>query len=145
SFESAASTTTASPAMSTDSNCMLIPSPALTDSGSDYKATFQINNQKTNSRKRQHATPSDEDETVVKRLKNTEAARKSRARKAAKVDGLEHHVEELEMEKGALTVRIAVLENDASSFAQREMELKRRVALLEAQLAESHRALLAQS
>ncbi|KAI9346857.1 hypothetical protein BDR26DRAFT_855236 [Obelidium mucronatum] len=132
-----------SPTMSTDSTCILIPSPAITEA-SEYKPSPISSASTKHNKKRAHSS-SEDDESCLKRIKNTEAARKSRARKAAKVDGLEHRVDELELEKSALTVRIAVLENDASSFAQREMDLKRRVALLEAQLAESHRALLAQA
>ncbi|KAI8615102.1 hypothetical protein BC830DRAFT_323883 [Chytriomyces sp. MP71] len=81
---------------------------------------------------------------LVKRVKNTEAARKSRARKAAKkkIDSLEHHVDVIVAEKEALEVKVAVLEIEAASFAAREAELKRRIAVLEVQLAESHCALL---
>ncbi|KAJ3224320.1 hypothetical protein HDU81_008625 [Chytriomyces hyalinus] len=86
-----------------------------------------------------------ETEDQMKRLKNTEAARKSRARKAAKVDSLEHRVDTLESEKAGLAMRVAVLESDAASFSCREADLKRRVAMLEAQLAESHRALISQA
>ncbi|KAI8835779.1 hypothetical protein BJ741DRAFT_606892 [Chytriomyces cf. hyalinus JEL632] len=86
-----------------------------------------------------------ESEDQMKRLKNTEAARKSRARKAAKVDSLEHRVDTLESEKAGLAMRVAVLESDAASFTCREADLKRRVAMLEAQLAESHRALISQA
>ncbi|KAJ3004480.1 UNVERIFIED_CONTAM: hypothetical protein HDU68_005094, partial [Siphonaria sp. JEL0065] len=144
-----------SPSMSaTDSGCILIPSPSYTESDRDYKTTnngfrkrrrrFGSNNNKN---KQNNASEDDEDddESLVKRMRNTEAARKSRARKAAKVDSLESKVAALESETTSLSVRIAVLESDASSFAQREADLKKRVAMLEDQLAESYRALLARS
>ncbi|KAJ3062753.1 hypothetical protein HDU98_001391 [Podochytrium sp. JEL0797] len=147
-----------SPAM-TDSS-LLIPPPSPNtseymggDAGSDslskksLKRRFSIDTQ-------------DSSESIAKRAKNTEvtknyhlkshelnlesAARKSRARKAAKVDALESLVASLESEKSVLNTRIAVLKNDAATFVQRENQLAGRVALLEAQLAESHRALLIQ-
>ncbi|ORY47656.1 hypothetical protein BCR33DRAFT_76031 [Rhizoclosmatium globosum] len=129
----APTSTTLSPTLSTHSTMFasdseFIPSPTM---------------EKECSKKRR-APVQELDEAATKRARNTEAARKSRARKAAKVEDLEHKVDVLESDKSVLTVRIAVLENDAASFNQREQDLKRRVALLELQLAESHRALLAQ-
>ncbi|KAI8616925.1 hypothetical protein BC830DRAFT_1080263 [Chytriomyces sp. MP71] len=98
------------------------------------------------SKKRPHPSSSDDsDDAAAKRSKNTEAARKSRARKAAKVDDLEHKLDMLEDTNSKLCTRIAVLESDAGSFAEREAALKRRIAMLEAQLSDSHRALIAQT
>ncbi|KAI8611010.1 hypothetical protein BC830DRAFT_1040515, partial [Chytriomyces sp. MP71] len=81
------------------------------------------------------------DDAASKRSKNTEAARKSRARKAAKVEDLEHKLEMLDDVNSKLCTRIAVLESNAGSFAEREAVFKLRIAMLEAQLADSHRAL----
>ncbi|KAJ3079958.1 hypothetical protein HK100_010270 [Physocladia obscura] len=130
------------------------PSPALSDATCVVIPTPNPNpNLNPNPSLGVHASlkrrlPDDSDaahDATLKRLRNTAAARKSRARKAAKVDSLEVKVDALEKEKSFLTVRIAVLENDAMGFAQREDDLKRRVALLERQLMESHRALVEQS
>ncbi|KAJ3104488.1 hypothetical protein HK100_004046, partial [Physocladia obscura] len=79
---------------------------------------------------------------ALKRLRNTEAARKSRVRRAAKINSFKLKVDTLEKEKLSLTKRIAVLENNTMSFAQRENDLKRRIATLEHQLMESHRTLV---
>ncbi|KAJ3123934.1 hypothetical protein HK100_011429 [Physocladia obscura] len=128
-----------SPAMS-DATCFVIPSPNPSNPSSPSPVHAP-------SKRRLPDVCHDDDghDATLKRLRNTEAARKSRARKAAKVDSLELKVDALEKEKSTLTVRIAVLENDAMGFAQREDDLKRRVALLERQLMESHRALVEQS
>ncbi|KAJ3137223.1 hypothetical protein HK100_000731, partial [Physocladia obscura] len=75
-------------------------------------------------------------------LRNTEAARKSRVRRADKIDSLILEVDTRKKEKSCLTVRTAVLENDAMGFAQCENDVKRRIAILERQLMESHRALV---
>ncbi|KAJ3204921.1 hypothetical protein HDU82_005529 [Entophlyctis luteolus] len=127
-----------------------LPSPQLSQTkGSPRNASTTSNNSSSSVRRKRRSAPSSDDEddddthdAAVKRQRNTEAARKSRARKAAKVCGLEQRVELLEEEKGALAVRVAVLQNEASAFAEREAELKRRVEMLEKQLLESHRALV---
>ncbi|KAJ3087555.1 hypothetical protein HK100_008332 [Physocladia obscura] len=85
-----------------------------------------------------------DDAATCKRLRNTEAARKSRVRRAGKIDSLKLEVDSLEYQKSCMTVRIAVLENDAISFAQSEDDFKRRVAVLERQLMDSHHALVEQ-
>ncbi|KAJ3205528.1 hypothetical protein HDU82_005142 [Entophlyctis luteolus] len=100
------------------------------------------------SRKRHVPQPSSDEDcnmrnhAAMKRQRNTEAARKSRARKAAKICGLEQRVQMLEDEKSVLTVRVAVLQNEAITLAKREAELKWRTETLEKQLIESHRALI---
>ncbi|KAJ3216398.1 hypothetical protein HDU67_009533 [Dinochytrium kinnereticum] len=84
----------------------------------------------------------DGDESALKRAKNTEAARRSRARKLAKLESLQTDVDGLERDKSALLVRLAVLENEQVSFSQREADLNARIQQLEGQLAESHRAMI---
>lgn len=85
---------------------------------------------------------SDTDAVLRKRMKNTEAARRSRQRKIEKIDTLEHQVSDLERDKSELSLRVMLLENERKSFRQREQDLAARVADLEKQLAESHRAML---
>ncbi|KAJ3086178.1 hypothetical protein HK100_008785 [Physocladia obscura] len=124
-----------SPALS-DATCFVMPTPDPSPAQGPTK------------RRLPDACDDDGDglhDATLKRLRNTEAARKSRARKAAKVDSLEVKVDALEKEKSCMTVRIAILENDATGFAQREDDLRRRVALLERQLMESRRAFVEQS
>ncbi|KAJ3065795.1 hypothetical protein HDU98_010831 [Podochytrium sp. JEL0797] len=98
-----------------------------------------------NLRKRTSRSDSLDSDGNVRRTKNTDAARKSRARKAALIDSLESKSDMLENDKARLATRIAVLENNERSFAQREVDLKQRVAFLEEQLTQSHRALLSQN
>jgi chromosome segregation ATPase len=59
-----------------------------------------------------------------------------------RLEELEEQVAHLESEKSDLLVRVAVLENERSSWMNRERELVHRVLSLESQLGESHRALL---
>ncbi|KAJ3112440.1 hypothetical protein HDU96_004554 [Phlyctochytrium bullatum] len=82
------------------------------------------------------------DDATLKRMKNTEAARRSRARKLARLESLEAEVVTLEKEKSALMVRLAVLENEQANFAQREADLNTRIGQLEQQLSESHKAMI---
>ncbi|KAJ3073039.1 hypothetical protein HDU99_002048 [Rhizoclosmatium hyalinum] len=136
-----------SPPMFATSTFANTVSPALTSTSTLIpESPATLNSPFINKNKRVRSeTPDfdDLDDAAKKRARNTEAARKSRARKAARVDSLEAQVDALEGDKARLSTRLAVLESDASSFAQREYDLKRRVALLENQLLESHRALLA--
>ncbi|KAJ1547560.1 hypothetical protein HK405_005527 [Cladochytrium tenue] len=81
-------------------------------------------------------------EVMIKRAKNTEAARRSRARKNARLETLEVEVGQLEQDKATLLVRLAVMETERASSALREADLSRRIAHLEDQLAESHRAMV---
>ncbi|KAJ3065794.1 hypothetical protein HDU98_010830 [Podochytrium sp. JEL0797] len=116
-----------------DATCIVVPNessfspPALSDTKTDA-ALHKVEKPKP-----------------TRREKNTDAARKSRARKAALIESLESKTDTLEQERASLHTRIAVLENNQRSFVQRESDLKTRVAMLEKQLAESHRALLAQN
>ncbi|KAJ3047669.1 hypothetical protein HK102_012866 [Quaeritorhiza haematococci] len=82
-------------------------------------------------------------EALIKRQRNTEAARRSRQRKVEKMEGLQDQVRDLENDRNKLKLRVAVLENERSSWNAREKELLSRVSHLEQQLAESHRAMLA--
>ncbi|KAI9312309.1 hypothetical protein BDR26DRAFT_928144 [Obelidium mucronatum] len=67
-----------------------------------------------------------------------------KSKKSVKVDSLETKCTALERENENLQVKLAVLENGSRFFAQREQELLDRVRNLEAQLSESHRAMLRQ-
>ncbi|KAJ3113285.1 hypothetical protein HDU96_003589 [Phlyctochytrium bullatum] len=93
-------------------------------------------------KKRPAGDDSEDDDVVMKRMKNTEAARRSRARKLARLESLEAEVNTLEHDKAALLVRLAVLESEQATFNQREADLNKRINQLELQLAESHRAMV---
>ncbi|KAJ1550113.1 hypothetical protein HK096_008689 [Nowakowskiella sp. JEL0078] len=90
----------------------------------------------------EHSDEDNDNPSALKRKRNTEAARRSRARKMQRLDSLEHQVNDLIAEKSSLVMRLAVLENERVSWNARETEYASRVRLLEAQLAESHRAML---
>lgn len=90
--------------------------------------------------KRKIETP-DSDEIAQKRQKNTDAARRSRLKKIVKMETLEKRVNELETVNSTLTTRVAVLESEKGSLIIKDKGLEERIRVLEAQLAEAHKAL----
>ncbi|CAO3645913.1 unnamed protein product [Mucor hiemalis] len=85
------------------------------------------------------------DEVAQKRQKNTDAARRSRLKKIIKMETLEKQVTELEGDNSRLTTRVAVLESEKSALVAKDKGLEDRIRVLEAQLAEAHRALTTKS
>ncbi|KAI8374472.1 uncharacterized protein BYT42DRAFT_576488 [Radiomyces spectabilis] len=85
------------------------------------------------------------DEAALKRQKNTDAARRSRAKKVMKMETLENRVADLEKENASLLLRVAVLESEKSNFQTKETSNENRIKILEAQLAEAHKALASRS
>ncbi|KAI9257899.1 hypothetical protein BY458DRAFT_518467 [Sporodiniella umbellata] len=81
-------------------------------------------------------------EVVLKRQRNTDSARRSRQRKAQRIETLESRVQELKSENNALSVKVAVLESKVEHITEREQTNRSRVQELEAQLAAVHRQLL---
>ncbi|KAJ3076594.1 hypothetical protein HDU98_002114 [Podochytrium sp. JEL0797] len=79
-----------------------------------------------------------------KRRRNTETARRGRARKNALIQSLETSAKELEAEKLELVERVAVLQKEADLFRMKDDLLERRVAELEERLMETLRVLLVQ-
>ncbi|KAJ3152471.1 hypothetical protein HDU89_001158 [Geranomyces variabilis] len=59
--------------------------------------------------------PGDGDPVQIKRLRNTEAARRSRLRRLAHIDQLEARIAELEAENHRLILRVANLESDRAA------------------------------
>ncbi|KAI8363800.1 hypothetical protein EDC96DRAFT_511779 [Choanephora cucurbitarum] len=92
----------------------------------------------TNKRKSENV---ESDEAAQKRQKNTDAARRSRLKKIIKMETLEKQVTELESDNARLTTRVAVLESEKSALVSKDKGLEERIRVLEAQLAEAHRAL----
>ncbi|TPX65315.1 hypothetical protein SpCBS45565_g05301 [Spizellomyces sp. 'palustris'] len=86
-----------------------------------------------------------EDELALKRRRNTEAARRSRERKAVRLSTLENQVAQLEALNSSMSLKLAVVEKERAIFAAREAELNRRIASLEASLREAHDALMARA
>lgn len=79
---------------------------------------------------------------IVKRQRNTDAARRSRLRKAIKMETLEKQVETLKTDNERLRVRVAVLESEVCHATEKEQRNRQRVLELEAQLANAHKQLV---
>ncbi|OBZ90579.1 hypothetical protein A0J61_01364 [Choanephora cucurbitarum] len=78
----------------------------------------------------------------LKRQRNTDAARRSRERKAIKMATLETQVDGLKKENGRLRVKVAVLESEVNYAVEKEKLNRQRVLELEAQLANAHQRLV---
>lgn len=98
-----------------------------------------------NTTKRKIEIQQDSDEISQKRQKNTDAARRSRLKKIVKMEILEKQVNELESDNSRLTTRVAVLESEKGALIAKDVGLEDRIRVLEAQLAEAHRALTSKS
>ncbi|CAG8596395.1 4659_t:CDS:2 [Ambispora leptoticha] len=83
-----------------------------------------------------------EDEIAIKRMKNTEAARRSRLRKAQRMEALEQEISELKSENSRLQTRVAVLESEKASLREKSLEKDARVRQLEQQLSEAYERLV---
>ncbi|KAJ1541630.1 hypothetical protein HK096_010037 [Nowakowskiella sp. JEL0078] len=77
------------------------------------------------------------DRRTLKRLKNTEAARRSRARKIEKMETLEREIKLLETKNQSLLVRIAVLESEKQQWKKEQSTYEKRISELESQLTET--------
>ncbi|CAO0801062.1 unnamed protein product [Mucor circinelloides] len=102
--------------------------------------------QQTQQHKRQRSESIDEDQpqdlVALKRQRNTDAARRSRQRKAMKMDSLEKRVMDLEAENERLRLRAAVAESERANIEAKEKRSRVRILELERQLADTHRSLL---
>ncbi|KAG2227084.1 hypothetical protein INT45_003814 [Circinella minor] len=105
----------------------------------DVTPTFSTRKRKSD--ETSEYTHSPVDEAAIKRQKNTDAARRSRLRKAMKMDSLEKRVSELEKTNTTLLLRAAVLESEKSSLLAKETSYEQRIKTLEAQLAQAHHSL----
>ncbi|KAI9032722.1 hypothetical protein CLU79DRAFT_727627 [Phycomyces nitens] len=84
-------------------------------------------------------------EAALKRQKNTDAARRSRLKKVMKMESLEIRVSDLEKINTSLLLRVAVLDSEKSNLQIKESSYESRIKVLEAQLAEAHKALAGRS
>ncbi|CDS05053.1 hypothetical protein LRAMOSA07582 [Lichtheimia ramosa] len=91
--------------------------------------------------KRKASCDKEREDIVLKRQRNTDAARRSRLKKLLKMEALEKRVNELEGENTRLTTRVAVLESEKSGLENKDKDLQERIRVLEEQLAEAHKAL----
>ncbi|RCH87910.1 hypothetical protein CU098_002525, partial [Rhizopus stolonifer] len=77
-----------------------------------------------------------------KRQKNADAARRSRFKKAVKMEQLEDQVKTLRQHQSSLNTRLAILENEKGHLVNKENVLEERVRRLEKQLSEAYQALM---
>lgn len=96
----------------------------------------------TNKRERTEEPLSQEDIIALKRQRNTDAARRSRLRKALKMESLEKRVMDLEAENEQLRLKAAVVESDRANIEAKEKSSRVRILELEKQLADTHKVLL---
>ncbi|KAH8554350.1 hypothetical protein BGW37DRAFT_465272 [Umbelopsis sp. PMI_123] len=85
-------------------------------------------------KKRSKQDGSSTKDIVIKRQRNTDAARRSRLRKALKLQSLESEVCQLKEVNKTLAGQVASLEAKHAGFASREQALQSRIQELEAQL-----------
>ncbi|KAG1459940.1 hypothetical protein G6F46_000192 [Rhizopus delemar] len=85
---------------------------------------------------------SHEDLIALKRQRNTDAARRSRQRKAMRMEALEKKVLELETANERLRLRAAIAESEKANIEAKEKRSKVRILELEQQLADAHRVLM---
>jgi hypothetical protein len=98
--------------------------------------------QHSNKRERSESIDNTQDLVALKRQRNTDAARRSRQRKAQKMDSLEKRVMDLEAENERLRLRAAVAESERANIEAKEKRSRVRILELERQLADTHKALL---
>ncbi|KAI8886636.1 hypothetical protein K501DRAFT_57870 [Backusella circina FSU 941] len=101
-----------------------------------------INNKRERSPSLNIASQDPQDMIALKRQRNTDAARRSRQRKAVKMESLEKQVQDLESSNDRLRLRAAVAESECANIHAKEKRSKVRILELETQLAEAHKALL---
>lgn len=109
------------------------------------KSNSNSNNNTNNNyskRERSESIDDNQDLVVLKRQRNTDAARRSRQRKAQKMDSLEKRVLDLEADNERLRLRAAVAESERANIEAKEKRSRVRVLELERQLADTHKALL---
>ncbi|CAO3697829.1 unnamed protein product [Rhizopus stolonifer] len=85
---------------------------------------------------------SHEELIALKRQRNTDAARRSRQRKAMRMETLERKVMDLESVNERLKLRAAIAESEKANIEAKEKSSKVRILELERQLANAHRVLL---
>ncbi|KAI1292723.1 hypothetical protein EDD11_008594 [Mortierella claussenii] len=124
---------------------MKLPSGVLSPQATSLlsMSNADLSSKNTRAHVKRSRTPDEEEseETLAKRVKNTDAARRSRLKKLVKLEGLEVKVGELETTNQSLSTRIAVLETERNGFLIKEAEQNARIAQLEAKIMEAQLAL----
>lgn len=98
------------------------------------ESSLPSSNGSTARRKRNKGVTKD---MAIKRQRNTDAARRSRLRKALRLQSLEHEVSQLKAENENLAGQVSALEAKQLQFMSREKTLKHRIQELERQLRET--------
>ncbi|CAG8547974.1 8884_t:CDS:1 [Ambispora gerdemannii] len=130
-----------------DMDLHVVTSPTFNNKINNTNPIPNNDNISRNNRKRVHNDVEKDpnaiaDELVLKRAKNTDAARRSRQRKVEKMEGLERDVAELKHENSELQTRVAVLESEKKGLEEKNAEKDARVRQLEQQLSEAHQRLI---
>ncbi|KAG2203183.1 hypothetical protein INT46_008941 [Mucor plumbeus] len=115
------------------------PSPVLSTT-SDFNCKSDNKNNIITKKKRGNNRPAAD--MMVKRQRNTDAARRSRLRKAIRMETLEKRVDVLKTDNERLRVTVAVLETEVNHVTEKEQRNRQRVLELEAQLAIAHKQLV---
>ncbi|KAI9253848.1 hypothetical protein BDA99DRAFT_519137 [Phascolomyces articulosus] len=138
----ALATVTQSPVVAQQQPATAVSSPVVQEQKSQASPVIDVTPAfSTRKRKSSSDAVSPVDEAAIKRQKNTDAARRSRLRKAMKMEGLEKRVSDLEKTNTTLLLRAAVLESEKSSLLAKEASYEQRIKALEAQLAQAHQSL----
>lgn len=103
---------------------------------------LSVDSQQSMSQKKKRSHSHGPVDLSVKRQRNTDAARRSRLRKAIKMETLEKRVDVLKTDNERLRVKVAVLETEVTHATEKEQRNRQRVFELEAQLAVAHKQLV---
>ncbi|KAJ3116745.1 hypothetical protein HDU96_008876 [Phlyctochytrium bullatum] len=79
----------------------------------------------------------------LRKIRNTEASKRSRLRKNARLEYLERFVKDLESDNATLLIQNAMLEKDKAALVVQQQELVKRISTIEAQLEEAHWSMIA--
>ena len=122
---------------STLNNCFPFPFDLSTPT---FNATFDtpMSPSETSSNNSSHKDSPRVKSTIEKKKKNTEAARRSRARKNIHLDSLEQQLKDHESMKQQQTLRILLLEQERNNNIAKCIEYEKRIKELEKNLAENH-------
>ncbi|KAI8332276.1 hypothetical protein BC941DRAFT_133656 [Chlamydoabsidia padenii] len=107
--------------------------------------------QRINSKKRPlepsgiHTPPESLDPVALKRMKNTDAARRSRLRKVMKMEGLESRINELEKQNEQLILQVAEMEKQRDLAKMKESSQGEKVLALETELAQARKLLVSRA
>ncbi|CEP11861.1 hypothetical protein [Parasitella parasitica] len=112
---------------------------------SPVSSTFSDSDISSNIPKKRRGNNRPAVDAIVKRQRNTDAARRSRLRKVVKMETLENRVNLLKADNERLRVKVAVLEIEVNHATEKDERNRQRVVELEAQLAVAHKQLVGEN